>query len=132
MANMTHVWWRAGGPRRGRIIAPIASSHPGYPAPCLLCPRPLGGQGTQALDLQLLVVGPARGDQEAAQRHDAGHWYNAAALVVHAECLALMTDDDIERLVPELVMVARADLPTANPAQTPDQPGAVGPATKAS
>lgn len=97
---MTDRVWKVGESRFGKIWPPIDPTHPGFHAECLLCPRPLGGVGEQALCLQELVIGPAHEDTEAIQRHEAGLPYRAAALVVHEECArTLRTQAEVEVFV---------------------------------
>jgi hypothetical protein len=56
---MTYVLWSPTQPRRSRVYGPLRSDHEGFTAPCVLCLRPLGGTGAQALPLQAIAIGPA-------------------------------------------------------------------------
>lgn len=62
----------------------------------MLCGTPIGAEEP----VQLLVVGPD--DDEGRERHDAGRWYTALAVVVHEQCLARLSDDQVEAMVSEL------------------------------
>lgn len=101
---MTDVWWQVGQPRLGKLWPPLEPDHAGYFRPCLLCPRNLGGQGTQALPVREIAVGPAAGDAEAVRLHEAGEPYRAAAVVVHDECIAPLNSAEVEHFVAGLVM----------------------------
>ena len=114
-SNMTDIWWRAGQPRRCQVFDPLLPSHPGYAAECMLCPRPLGGQGTQALPVQPIVVGPAVDDERAKLRDAARLHYFAAAIVVHQECADRLSDEKLMTFVNGLRMirtVASAPIPS--------------------
>lgn len=113
--NMCDVWWRPGLSRRCQVIDPLLPDHAGYAAECMLCPRLLGGQGTQALPLQPIVVGPAEGDERAKLRNSARAHYSAAAIVVHQECADRLSDQELEKFVGGLRMirtVASAPIPS--------------------
>lgn len=114
-SNMTDIWWRAGKPRRCQVLDPLKPDHPGYAAECMLCPRLLGGKGSQALPVQPLVVGPATGDTRAELRHAARLHFFAAAIVVHQECAEHLTDAELDTFVAGLRMirtVASAPIPS--------------------
>jgi hypothetical protein len=103
------MFWHVGAERRGAVLPPLSTSDDGFRAPCVLCGNKLGGRGARSLPLQELAVGPAQGDVEATERHDAGLDYNCAALVLHEHCLKKLDDEAIEQLVKEMTMVPRAD-----------------------
>lgn len=102
--NMTYVQWRRGLTRRGEVRRALGADDQCYGATCLLCDRTLGGDGPRAVPIQFLVVGPAEGDTDAQIAHDSGHWYGAAALVVHQPCLASRDDQWIEQFAAGLRM----------------------------
>lgn len=99
-SNVTYLRWRATESRRARSFAPPAEDHPlvRNHVPCLLCELPLAGAR-----IQLLVLGPE--DQETQERHDAGRWYAALAVVVHERCLSELSDDELEPLVADLEQI---------------------------
>lgn len=105
-SNVTYVRWQRDQPRRGRVFPALAEDHPAHHAPCPLCGLPLGtdpaGKG-----VQLLAIGPDDDDAAYFRHHD-GRWYSALAVIVHAAELEPLTDEEVERLVAELVP-AQAD-----------------------
>lgn len=54
------------------------------------------------LPVQLLVIGPDPNDDEAHERHNAGRWYTALALIVHATCLRSATDEELDKIAGEV------------------------------
>ncbi|SEF34335.1 hypothetical protein SAMN05421837_107326 [Amycolatopsis pretoriensis] len=77
----TYVRWRSGAPREGRAFPPLGPGHPAYRDVCPACDHFLGN----GLPVQILAIGPT--DDEARDRHRAGRWYSALALLFHAACL---------------------------------------------
>jgi hypothetical protein len=82
----------------------------GWGSDCPLCSRQLGGLGEEALPLRELAVGPAHGDHAAQEAHNAGRWYNCAAVIVHAKCLD-RPGLDLETFVKTLEMHANDETP---------------------
>jgi hypothetical protein len=82
VSAVTYVRWRSDEPREQRVFPALPEAHPAASTPCPACAQPLG-DGTP---VQLLALGPAD-DAEDREKHAAGRWYSAVALVVHATCL---------------------------------------------
>lgn len=98
-SNVVPVRWRATESRRCASFAPLADNHPLVvkQVPCVICNELLAGSRTQ-----LLAVGPWPGDEEDEERHSAGRWYAAMAVVVHERCLTELSSDQVEELVEQL------------------------------
>lgn len=74
--------WKADQPREGRIIPAVGPDHWIASSDCSKCGCSLGnGQ-----PLQFYVLGPD--SEESWERHRAGRWYSAVAIMLHADCLA--------------------------------------------
>lgn len=97
-SNVTYVRWKAGESRRGRVFPPLAAAHPASNAFCVIG----GGMLGTGEPVQLLIVGPS--DEVDRERHDAGYFYAAGAVVVHERCLAELNDNAVENLVKGLYM----------------------------
>jgi hypothetical protein len=79
------VRWRAGESREGRVFASLEQDQVVLAsAPCVACMTPLGFVEPVAL----LILGPGD-DEEARVAHDAGRWYSAEALPLHAACAGM-------------------------------------------
>lgn len=76
--------WRAGEDRVRRIYDPLPTRE-GEDGPCPACGCLLYASGQR---LALFAVGPG-GDPEALERHLAGRWYSAEALLFHVTCLGV-------------------------------------------
>lgn len=80
-APVIYVRWRT-GEARVTDVGPLAVGHPVSRLPCIGCGRPLGSEPTARL-----VIGPGDSPEARAKAAD-GRWYAAAAVVVHAACVA--------------------------------------------
>jgi hypothetical protein len=83
--SVTYVRWKAGEPRESaRVLGPLDPSHPAAGFPCLCCGQPLG----DGRPVQLLALGP---DSDATRAEcQAGYWFSALALTLHAECIGTL------------------------------------------
>lgn len=81
MSAVTYVRWKAGEARELTVFPPLAATHPAAADPCLLCDELLGN-GTPT---QLFALGPD--DARNREKHTAGRWYTAHALLLHEACL---------------------------------------------
>lgn len=105
-SNQTYVRWQKDEPRRGRTFAPLDPPHPAYEAPCVLCGYSLGSdRGPDAVTL--VAVGPDADEQE---RHDAGRWYSALAVLVHTSCAAPLDEPALAVLAAELELRREAEV----------------------
>ena len=77
----TFIRWKPGEPRESRVFPPLTAGHPAAGDSCPACGECLG-DGTP---VQLLTIGPT--DDEDREKHRAGRWYSAFALLFHADCL---------------------------------------------
>lgn len=93
--NATFVRWRKGESRRCRIFPPLEPDHPAHGSLCLLCGHKLG-QNVAELGVQLVALFPSdNGDRE---KFTQGRWVTCHALILHAHCVALCTDADLDEL----------------------------------
>ena len=98
---MIYVRWRKGESRRGRVFPQAGQI--GY-QPCPHCGVPLAAD----LPIQLIAVGPD--DDEGCSRYEAGRWFSCTAVAMHASCADCLTDDELETLISELVLLDTKDL----------------------
>lgn len=96
-SNVTYVRWQRDESRRARDFPPLAADHPAYLLPCAICTDPLGN----GCEVALVVIGPD--DDDCRHSHDAGLWYPALSIVLHAPCVLRFTDADLDVFVTELV-----------------------------
>lgn len=82
---ITYVRWRRDQPREGGVCKLLEPGNAMALWDCPACGRPLGTEHP----VQLLAIGPL--NDEDRDRHRAGGWYSAVALVMHAHCLGTDT-----------------------------------------
>jgi hypothetical protein len=99
---MIYVRWRKGESRRGRVFPEAGAASD---LPCPFCTVRLGDDPP----IQLIAVGPEIDDPEAVRKYAEGRWHTATAVALHADCAAEMTDDALEVLISELVLVGGPD-----------------------
>lgn len=63
---------------------------------CMLCDKRI----TKVREYQLVVVGPT--DDEDREKHEAGRWYSAGAIICHWTCVDAHSDEDLDALVRSL------------------------------
>lgn len=98
ISNVAPVRWRRDEGRRGPVYPGLRADHPAVTVNDVLCGAPIGTEEP----VQLLVVGPDNNNDEDRERHEAGRWYTALAVLVHKKCLARLSDDQVEAAVSEL------------------------------
>lgn len=100
MSGGFFVRWKQGEPRPCRVFDPLPADHPAAAMPCLVCENVLG----DGRPVQLYAVGWH--DEESRERHTAGRWYTAQAVLLHAACVANMSPAFAEQLTaePELLL----------------------------
>lgn len=87
---MYHMRWRLGESRRGPTRPALPLGHPGTTETCLICHHEIG----EASTTQLIAVGATTAEDR--QRMYAGAWISAGAVLVHAHCASMVTDDRLD------------------------------------
>lgn len=100
---MIYVRWRKGESRRQRELPPLSPDHPCAAQPCVRCDYDVAQPGKP---VTIVAVGPVDDDERA--RFDEGRWCNVGAVLMHSDCLAGMSDAELEVLMLELVVVGDA------------------------
>lgn len=82
----------------------MAADHPAAAHPCPVCDLGIAA-GPDPMPFVLVAVGPEPDDAADQAAHDAGRWYAAAAVLIHQPCADELTDEALEQLCAELVVV---------------------------
>lgn len=111
-SNSTYVRWAPAESRRVREFdGPLAADHPAFLAPCPFCTYRLGDDVGGQPGVALVALGPD--DDETRERHEAGRWYSALAIVVHTKCVRGMDDAELEQACTELVPLTEQEAEAA-------------------
>lgn len=97
----TYLRWKAGEPRLSRLFDAPPHDDEDADRGCPGCDLRLAGEGP----VRLVVLGPS--DSEDQHDHQAGKWYSALAVIVHASC-AQGVDADVTASIPDTVQGVRA------------------------
>lgn len=97
---MIYVRWKKGEERRSRLFPPVGDERPDIAElECLGCEDQIGTDHSY----KLVAIGPT--DDGARASHEAGGWYAAGAAVMHSFCANDMTDEQLDELAADLVVI---------------------------
>jgi hypothetical protein len=94
-SNVTAVRWKSDLSRRCHVFEPLGADHPAVAATCVFCLQLIG----TTAPVQLVAIGPFPDDDEAQEKHEAGRWYSAAAIVVHRPCVGALDNTQLEQVI---------------------------------
>lgn len=98
---MIYIRWQRDRDRRGDLYPPLEPDHPCFNDPCVQCDLPLG----DGCAVQLVAVCPDPEEPNEWTLYMAGLECNCTATCMHEACVDSLTDDELEDLVMELVVV---------------------------